>query len=46
MSEEFKNNLPENDDFIIENGFQIAAEEAELPKKKDEITCKKRQFTR
>ena len=41
MSEEFKNNLPENDDFIIENGFQIAAEESELPKKKKKSRAKK-----
>lgn len=41
MSEEFKNNLPENDDFIIENGFQIAAEESELPKKRKKSRAKK-----
>lgn len=35
MSEEFKNNPPENDDFIIENGFKIATEEEEIDKKKN-----------
>lgn len=34
MSEEFKNNLSENDDFIIENGFQLATEEEEVGKKR------------
>ena len=34
MSEEFKNNFSENDDFIIENGFQLATEEEEVGKKR------------
>ena len=41
MSEEFKNNPPENDDFIIENGFQLATEESETPKKKKKSRTKK-----
>ena len=41
MSEEFKNNLPENDDFIIENGFKLAAEEEIYTKNKKKSKVKK-----
>ena len=41
MSEEFKNNPPENDDFIIENGFKIATEEETQKKKNKKPRAKK-----
>lgn len=49
MSEEFKNNLSENDDFIIENGFQLATEEEEIGikrKKKKSNTKKGNSFAK
>lgn len=42
MSEEFKNNLSENDDFIIENGFQLATGEEEVGKKRKKKKSKEK----
>lgn len=42
MSEEFKNNPPENDDFIIENGFQLATEDEKIDKKKNKKSRNKK----